>query len=138
LAASELEKLQEYLELKAALDGLSYQSESDHPLDFVCWQKQAGKSFDSQFVCEQLGQSPTVRVEEVDPQAFLDDCSKIESWFGDDEKKSAEGFKKLQELLNQQLKGLKLFRLGEIEVTIAVVGEDDNNVVGFKTISIET
>lgn len=125
-------------ELKSALDGLTYQSESDYPLEFVCWEKPSGKALDGKFVREQLGLGSDANVEEADAQSFLEGCSKVETWFGDDEKESAQGFQKLQKLLNDKAKNLKLFRAGEIEVTILVVGEDENNIVGFKTTSIET
>lgn len=117
----------QYQELKAALEGLSYQSESDYPLEFLCWAKPAGGVLDAAFVCQQLGLSNDSNVEEDDPQELLDRCAL-----------SDEGFKKLDQVLNGLCKSLKLFRIGEVEVTIVVLGENENNIIGFNTTSIET
>ena len=125
-------------ELKAALQGLYFTSESDYPLELICWTKLEGKGLDLEFVKQQLGLDEAIPAEEGDAQEFLQNCAKIESWFGDDEKKNAQGFQRLQEFLSRQLANLKLFRLGEIEVTVVVAGESAANVLGFKTTSIET
>jgi hypothetical protein len=128
-----------YAQLESALVGLLYRSESDYPLDFVCWKKQPGKVLDCSFVCEELGKAPGAKIEEGDAQKLLEECCRIDPWFGDEERAVALGFLKLRNLLNQQFRNLREFRVGEIEVTVVVVGEDERgNVVGFKTISVET
>lgn len=133
------ERAKTYSQLELALVGLLYRSESDYPLEFVCWEMQPGKAFDCNFVCEQLGQGRDPKVQKGDAQRLLEDCCKIEAWFGEDERAMAQGFQKLRNLLNQLVRNLRLFRVGEIEVTVVVVGEDEReNIVGFKTISVET
>lgn len=128
-----------HTELESALLGLLYRSESDYPLEFVCWEKPTGKSLDSNFICAQLGQAQDAKVEEADAQCLLEACCKIESWFDESERKMAQGFQELRRLLNQHVNNLRQFRVGEIEVVIVLVGEDETgNVVGFKTISVET
>jgi hypothetical protein len=139
LTPGDTERPESYVQLESALVGLLYQSESDYPLEFVCWAKKPGKALDSNFVCEQLGKGQDANVQEADAQTLLEDCCKIETWFDERERAVAQGFQKLRNLLNQLVRGLRQFRVGEIEVTVVVVGEDERgNIVGFKTISIET
>ena len=65
--------------------------------------------------------------------------TEIQNWFGNEEKKSAQKFSELKELLEESLKDLKVFRIGEIELNIYVVGIDsENTLMGIKTKSVET
>lgn len=128
-----------YEQLEAALSGLTYQSESDYPLELLHWKKTAESGLSAEFVREQLGLSTDVNIEEQDPQKFLQECSLVQPWFGDEERAMARRFKALQDLLNQELKNMKLFRSGETEITVVLVGEDGSgDLSGFKTISVET
>lgn len=133
------ERADSYAGLKSALDGLLYQSEADYPLEFVCWAKKPGENLDCDFVRRQLEVGQDINIQEADAEALLQDCCRIEKWFKENEVAMAQGFQKLRDIINQLLKNLRLFRIGEIEITVVVVGEDDQgNIVGFKTMAIET
>jgi hypothetical protein len=139
VTAGDNEKIESYEQLRSALVGLLYQSESDYPLDFVCWLKEPGKALDCDFVRAELGCGQDVSIEEADAQALLESCCKMQEWFRDNDRAMAQGFQKLRDLLNNSVRGLRQFRVGEIEITIVVVGEDERgNVIGFKTEAIET
>lgn len=128
-----------YEQLEAALCGLAYQSESDYPLELVHWKRTGDSAVNAEFVRAQLEQGPDINIEEQDAQKFLQECCLVQPWFGDEERVMARRFKALQDLLNAQLKYMQLFRLGETEVTIVLVGQDSSgDVSGFKTISVET
>ena len=78
-------------------------------------------------------------VEEKDFAEFFEHLTKIQEWFGEEEKAIAEKFNKLKELLESNLKSLKVYKLGKIQLDIYVVGLDyENNLVGIRTKAVET
>lgn len=78
-------------------------------------------------------------VEERDFDEFFDNLTKMQDWFGEKEKATAEKFAELKELLESNLKCLKVYKIGKIQLDIYVVGLDcENNIVGIKTKAIET
>lgn len=126
-------------QVESELSGLLFRSESDYPLEFISWQRKPDTAVDDNFVREQLRAGQDANVEEADAEELLDNCCKIEPWFVEEELAVAQGFQRLRQLLNQHLKNLRLFRVGNIEVTVVLVGEDEQgNLIGFKTTSIET
>lgn len=134
--------MNEWIEqLQTALSGLTYRSESDYPLEFVHWTKKDDDDLNADSVLKELDLEldSDASVEEGDPAAFLEDCCKSESWFSDEERKMAKDFEKVQALLKQHLQNLKLFRFGEIEIAVVLIGENGSGeVYGFKTTSVET
>lgn len=79
------------------------------------------------------------KIEEVTLEKFFHRATKIEDWYEDEEKASAQKFADLQTLLESNLSSIKVFRVGEIEIDVYVVGiDDDGNLAGIKTRVIET
>lgn len=128
----------DYVELENALVGLNFQSESDFPLEFVCWQKSKGQEISASFVLGMLGESADASIEEGDADELLSSLSKVESWYDEEEKTNALGFENLHQLFKQKFSSLKLFRVGQIEVSVLVLADDEGHAVGFRTTSIET
>ncbi|CAN5192747.1 nuclease A inhibitor family protein [soil metagenome] len=78
-------------------------------------------------------------VEKRDFDGFFDNLTKMQDWFGEKEKATAEKFAELKELLESNLKCLKVYKIGKIQLDIYVVGLDsENNIVGIKTKAVET
>lgn len=78
-------------------------------------------------------------VEERDFAGFFDNLTKMQDWFGEEEKAAAEKFAELKELLESNLKCLKVYKVGKIQLDVYVVGLDcENNIVGIKTKAVET
>ena len=60
-------------------------------------------------------------------------------WFDRERLKMTENFAELKKLLEENLCDLKVFKLGEIEIDIFVVGLDhDKRLTGIKTKAVET
>lgn len=125
-------------QLKEAISGLSYRSESDYPLELICCAQEAASELDAELLLSMLGLESGALVEEGDAQEFLDSCARIEDWFDEEEKQMARGFANLAHLLKQKVENLRLFRTGQIEVTIALLGKYEESWLGFRTISVET
>lgn len=78
-------------------------------------------------------------VEERDFTGFFDNLTKMQDWFGDEEKAAAGKFIELKELLESNLKCLKVYKIGKIQLDVYIVGLDcENNIVGIKTKAVET
>lgn len=128
-----------HAQLQSALSGLLYSSESDYPLEFVHWSKPSDKALDIEFVRAQLKLGADEKIEEGNAQQFLDDCCQMQSWFSDVERNRTQDYQILRGLLKQNLSDMRLFRVGEIEVTVLLIGEDKNSdFSGFRTVSVET
>jgi hypothetical protein len=62
-----------------------------------------------------------------------------QDWFGPREKKRAERFARLQRSIEENLRGIKVLKLGRIQKTIYVAGiSPNNNLLGVKMDAVET
>jgi hypothetical protein len=78
-------------------------------------------------------------VEEIDFRTFFSRLTKSEDWHRDEQKAQTKKFLELQKLLEENLRGLKVFKIGTIRLRIYAVGLDrNNNVVGITTQAVET
>jgi Nuclease A inhibitor-like protein len=117
--------------------GLYYISETDAEISPFRGTKAVGVT--KEILLSQTGNAPDAPVEERNFEDFFKRLTKIEDWFGDEENKSAAKFRKLKELLERNLKDLKVFKVGRIEIDIYVVGLDkEGNLAGIKTKAVET
>ena len=89
---------------------------------------------------EILKQTESVQpVEERDFEELFTRLTKMQEWFGDYETKAANKFSELKELLENNLRDIKVFKIGRIEIDIYIVGLDaDNNLKGVRTKAVET
>lgn len=79
------------------------------------------------------------QVEERDFYDFFSRLTKYQDWFGDEEKKTADNFSELKKILTLNLIEKKVFKIGQINVDIYIVGLDENNVLtGVWTKAVET
>jgi hypothetical protein len=121
--------LPELRPIQQAADGLEYPSESDAPFDLLHWPVAGAPSAREQVIAHQ----PAGRkIEEV----------ALNDFFGElDESEDAERFTKLRQVLESQLKDLKIFRVGsgEVRVDIYVIGKAaSGDWVALHTVSVET
>ncbi len=124
-------------QIKIATKGLYYISETDAEiLPFVG--KQA-KAVSKQEILSQTKKAADSTVEEKDFAGFFARLTEIQDWFGDEEKAIAQKFVRLKELLEKNLRDLKVFKIGEIQIDIYVVGLDaKDNLLGIETKAVET
>lgn len=65
--------------------------------------------------------------------------TKIQDWFGDEEKETAAKFGKLKDFLEKNLKDLRVFKVGAIKLKIYFVGLDaEGRLMGIQTEAVET
>ncbi|MDQ3748287.1 MAG: nuclease A inhibitor family protein [Acidobacteriota bacterium] len=124
-------------QIKIAVRGLYYISETDAEIQpFVG--KQA-KAVSRQEILSQTNKAADSTIEEKDFARFFARLTEIQDWFGDEEKEIAQKFVQLKELLEKNLRDLKVFKIGKIQLDVYVVGLDaKNNLLGIETKAVET
>jgi len=124
-------------QIKKTAEGLYYISETDAEiLPFVG--KKAG-TVTSEEVLKQIEGAVDTPVEERDFIGFFARLTEMQDWFGDEEKATAEKFAELKDLLEKNLSNLKVFKIGNINLDIYIVGlNSDNILMGIKTKAVET
>ena len=125
--------------LSQAAEGLLFPSESDYPLTFFEWTSYRGQRLLSRTVRRLLNEPPDTPVERKSLEAFFRPVTKIQDWFGEEEKANAKKFVALEELLRARLQNLVVFRLGKIEIRVYIVGKTpEGHWAGLSTTVIET
>ena len=123
--------------IAAAAEGLIYISETDADIEPV-----TGDLCDSVTASDVLKISNAAEgtpIEERRADEFFARLTQIRDWYGDREKERAEGFAKLYDVLKQQLRELRVFRIGSVQIAIYVVGIDNSGrLAGVMTRAVET
>lgn len=122
-------------QIKTIVKDLYYISETDSEIFSFVGEKAASVSAEE--LLRQLGR--TDPVEEREFEDFFKRLTEMQEWFGDEETATANKFSSLKELLLKNLKDLKVFKVGKIEVDIYIVGLNSENILaGVWTKAVET
>ena len=124
-------------QIKKAAENLYYISETDAEiLPFV---GEPAETVTKEEVLKQTKSANDAPIEEKSFTEFFARLTKIQDWFGEEEKETAGKFAALKELLEKNLRDLKVFKLGKIQLDVYVVGLDAGNILtGIKTKAVET
>lgn len=123
-------------QLSAQLKGLLYISEIDS--EVLLFKGQKAESVTQKNILLQIGQT-NIKVEELSFEEFFEPLTKIEKWFGREERKMTESFSKIKHLLKENLRDLKVFKVGKIHLEIYIVGINfEGNLCGIHTKALET
>lgn len=131
-------KKNDFLEgLEESVKGLWYMSETDAEITVFRGKRTAVVSLDE--LKRQAGISADENGEERDFQEFFTNLTEIQDWFESGEKETALKFLTLEKILEDNLKELKVFKIGRTEIDIYVVGLDAQSILtGIKTRAVET
>jgi len=111
-------------DLKKATKGLLYPSEYDSPLEPFVWE-----------VVDNTTES--VRRLSREPEKAPCRVISVHDFF--QEVEEIEGFTTLYETLEELLSDLRVYRFGDANIAIYIVGHsEDGRLAGFKTLSVET
>lgn len=126
-------------QINPLLPGLFYPGESDEPIEPVtCYLDQAEPLTDSQ-VKDWLMLPPSVYVEQTPEGEFWEPVIAEQDWYGDDEKARTARFQQLKTLLDKTLTGRQVFRVGETEIDLYLLGRQaDGSRAGIKTTTVQT
>lgn len=121
------------------LTDVLYPSESDEPVEMVsCYLNQEQPLTSSQ-IKDWLMLPPAIYVEEMPEADFWEPVITEQDWYGEDEKKRTATFRKLKEILDSTLTTHQVFRVGDSEVAVYLLGrQSDGGRVGLKTKIVQT
>ncbi len=129
------DKLKE--QIKEISEGLYFMSETD--AEILPFSGKQAQAVTKEEILSQTESATDAPVEERDFTEFFARLAEIQDWFGDEEKATARKFAELKNLLESNLRDLKVFKIGKIQLDVYAVGLDaENNLLGIKTKAVET
>jgi hypothetical protein len=152
------------MELAAAVEGLYCASESDYPYEIVQLdavpdsidgdlgaiaadlsddgagaRSASSDSLSPEILLQATGHEAESSVEELTLEQFFAPMVQEQDWFGDEEKEYSQRYQSLVELLQTQLTQVKVYRVGDVELDIYIVGRSPaGEWVGVMTKMVET
>lgn len=126
-----------FRKIERACEGLIYISETDAPvLPFV---GDPSDVLTAKLILQQTGVRADTQIEERDFDEFFVRLTTLKDWYGEKEIDRTKKFLELKKLLEENLRDLKVFRIGSIRIDIVVAGRDkDGNLAGVTTKAVET
>jgi hypothetical protein len=125
--------------LKQASDGLLMMSESEYPSEAFLWSNQAQEPITAQKLLELTGHPQDSPIEEVDLEYFFRNCAFEQEWHNELQKSDVKKFKTLVESLKENLKPIKVYRIGTINIDVYIIGKTlDEDLAGVSTRVVET
>ena len=122
--------------LKQATVDLLWSSESDYPFEIVTWAR--GVEMSPPVLFSNLDY-PNLAIESINLTDFFAPVLMIEDWYEAEELAQIDRYTVLLDAIESNLTDVKVFRIGEIEIDIYIIGKTpDGDLVGLKTQSIET
>jgi hypothetical protein len=124
-------------DLGRATEGLLYMSESDYPLQTFRW---AGPpEITPARLREAAGRGPDAPVEACDFDRFFGVAGGEQEWKGPAEVAAAGQYQALVRLMKENLSDLRVYRVGEINIAVFVVGRSrSGDWIGVSTQAVET
>ncbi|ACC85053.1 nuclease A inhibitor family protein [Nostoc punctiforme] len=125
--------------LKQASDGLLMMSESEYPFEVFLWTNQAQEPITAQKLLQLTGHPQDSPIEEVELEYFFRNCAFEQEWHNELQKSDVKKFKTLVESLKDNLKSIKVYRIGTRNIDVYIIGETlDEDLAGISTKVIET
>lgn len=123
--------------IKSLTEGLSYQSESDYPVEPYAREADKGAPSAEEFAKGREGEEAAVR--ELDFDSFFGNYTGEQDWWGEEERAVARKFQALVAFLKESLKEIKVYRVGGVAADVYVVGKTaSGGFAGVKTKVVET
>lgn len=126
--------------LERAAEGLVYTSESDRPFEFFSLAGGAAEGVPpGEEFARMLGVPEGTRVEERTVEDFLMRHIETSDPWDTEAQRIRPRYEHLRKVLETELGGARVYRLGVIEIDCYVVGSDmRGNLAGVRTVSVET
>ena len=127
------------LSLSDLLTDLFYPGESDEPVDYVDYTVDFEPPMTVSQVKDLLLISPEIYVEEIPEDGFWEPVVTDQAWYDEDEKIRTARFIELQKTVQAILSDCQVFRVGENEVDLYLLGRKaDGCWAGLKTLVVDT
>jgi hypothetical protein len=123
--------------LASLTSGLTFQSESDYPVEPFAREAGKGAPSPEEFAAGKSGGDAAVR--ELSLDSFFSNATQEQDWQDEEARARAKRFQALVEFLKASLKDVKVYRVGGVEADVYVVGETESgDFAGVKTKVVET
>jgi hypothetical protein len=124
-------------ELEQAIAGLLFMSESDYPFSIIFWK--GNVEVTEAYLREQAGSGADAPVSVKSVDEFFHAAVSEPDWKGEAELALAKKYQSLVSLLKEHLSDLRVYRVGEIDIQVYVIGlSPGGNWLGISTRVIET
>jgi hypothetical protein len=124
-------------ELRRVVAGLWLLSESDYPFEVFRWD--GSIELGPRFLCEASGLAGQTSVRELTLEEFFGDAGPTRLWRAGAESGAPEPDHLLLPLLKKSLNSLRVYKVGEINILVFVVGRSvEGNWLGVSTRVVET
>lgn len=114
---------------------LLWMSEADYPWKIVCYDC---SNITPEQLLEQSNLPSDTPVETVTIERFFAPALREQSWHNEEERATRNHYQQLFDFLNEQLNDLIVYRLGEVEIDVYILGTVEDKTVGLKTTVVET
>ncbi|MFL6336497.1 MAG: nuclease A inhibitor family protein [Pyrinomonadaceae bacterium] len=123
-------------ELREATSGLTFMSESDYPFEVFNW---GTAEPTDEFLRGLTGEASGAQVETRTAADLFRVATSEAEWKNAEQLETARKFQRLLKLLEQNLKDLKVYRVGSINLPVYVAGRGSSgNWLGVSTRVVET
>lgn len=124
-------------ELRKLTKGLLFMSESDYPIEVFSQAANAQKTLSAQDIV--AAKNPKAKVSEVDFDSFFRNATTEQAGQSPEAGQTVVKFQALVKALKENLSDIKVYKVGEIEVDVYVIGKTaSGNFAGVTTKVVET
>ncbi|MBD0264343.1 MAG: nuclease A inhibitor family protein [Tolypothrix sp. T3-bin4] len=124
--------------LKDASSGLVMPSESDYPFEPFLW-SDTKESLTAEKILELTNHPENSPVETIDLPYLFRNLAQEQEWHDEQQKENVGKYRKLLEVLESNLSDIQVFRVGEINIDVYVVGKiESGDLAGLATKVVET
>lgn len=115
---------------------LVWLSESDYPFEVIGWER--GSEMNPAALFTELVDRE-ITIETITLADFFASALTVEDWYEAEELVQVDRYRKLLQTIESTLTEVQVFRVGEIEISVYIVGKTpDGDLVGLKTHLVET
>lgn len=123
--------------LRQLSKGLLWMSESDYPFETIYWKNQGNLT--KKKLLQLSGHDLNTLVEVEQLNRFFVLAIKEQDWHEQEKKAEVKRYRVLLDFLKNYLRDIKVYRVGEVEIDIYIVGRTNSrNLAGLSTKAIET
>jgi hypothetical protein len=124
--------------LKDASSGLVMPSESDYPFEPFLWSG-TKEPLTPEKILELTNHPQNSPVETIDLPYLFRNLAQEQEWHDEQQKENVGKYRKLLEVLESNLSDIQVFRVGEINIDVYVVGKiESGDLAGLATKVVET
>jgi hypothetical protein len=131
-------------ELESKVVDLLFPSESEYPCTVVQWHGQeqnfllANKTLSNEAFRQITGHAEDILVNVKNIKDFFQQVTTVEEWHSEAEKLSVTRFTELMNYLIDTFDEIQVFKVGEFEIDVYILGIIDSHLIGIQTKIVET